>query len=68
MLYMFTCLNLNCKKDFHLADPVAVVCCPYCGSKEPARPFRQSKNTRYRNYYELFGIIPQGTEYFGGVE
>ncbi len=68
MLYMFTCLNLNCRKDFYLADPVAVVCCPYCGSKEPARTFRSSTNIRYRAYYELFDIILRGTEYLKGVE
>ena len=64
MLYMFTCLNLNCRKSFYLADPEVVVCCPYCHSKKPARLFRRSTNTRYRNYYELFDLISQGTEYF----
>ena len=63
MLYMFTCLNLNCKKDFYLADPDVVGYCPYCSSEKPARPFRQSTYKRYKAYYELFTIIPQGTEY-----
>ena len=64
MLYMFTCLNLNCGKSFYLADPLIVVCCPYCRGKV-VRPYRQCTNIRYENYYELFDVIPQGTKYFG---
>ena len=64
---MFTCLNLNCKKDFYLADPVAVVCCPYCSTTEIARFSRQSSHLQRKNYYELFDVIPQGIEYLGGV-
>jgi len=63
-MYMFTCLNLNCKKFFYLTDPIAVTCCPYCGTTEIARFSRQSSHRRYKNYYELFDVIPKGTEYF----
>ncbi len=62
-LYMFTCLNLNCGKDFFLASPNVVICCPYCRAKV-VRPFRQSTGTQYENYYQLFDVVSIGTEYF----